>query len=886
MISESLINELLKVGLQPFPYRTSDKKGYFNKAYFLNKEKTNETATNFNGYFDIEKYFHLEQDDCAIGLALKVGGIRELNKGYLILDFDLKGDDEFEVFDDILERLNALGLMTQFEEKNNGNGIHVVYRMSEEEMAKLALQGKIHRGNHSFVEVLTAGKFVRLCPNKDYHINDGSEHLDLTNVPFIKLDTLLELSANNPNDKVLKKTTYKFVNEITKLDIDFDIVPSNKLPTEDENLIYSFVKSQKMDYELASKLASGLGHMKLKDLYLKVIPESVRHIYEGLFLGGFHHESRTTVFMNTLLEGLRNNKDKIKIQGKYMDKADIKNIYSMDNKKILLVSPTGTGKTFTALEVAKENGLKVIFTMPNKATVEQQSKKYGIPGVYDNKSIEKALETSDIIICTLNKLTKIPGDYNLSDHILINDEAHTTTTTCDYRAEIIYKAAKLETKFKKVIDITATPEPLFMRDYDRKITFVKKDSKKYKATVYEVQNKKQANIKLLEVLDDSKCKVLCLNNDIQFNNLYANTRENCISWNSKTKNDKDYKELVKTNLIPKHIEKVLATDIFSAGLNIENKEEWKIVIKSVCDPSTIKQLVARFRELGFVNIILIKSATIRTDSTYDKEKKIKNIRFVTKELCEKMNDGIIAGVGTSFLQDRFYTYEESVFEVFNPAINRSCWKTFYSLSEVDDLFSLFDKGSIEIKVHSFAVLDETNLFLDELEEVKALKKELKEIKKNKTLELIATKQINCLYYVEDEKYDTGLLKKYLEFRNKWSLEHEIGYIFTEDSKKMDKIMYKVLARNVDKSFKENEKYKIARHIYKKLETGDEINVKEYCAEKKFNQTSFKIALNSIWETEEIRDKKKKYFVLLSRNIKTDLSKKQEFELLKSGVIFR
>lgn len=909
MISKSLIRELLETGLQPFPYKCENKKGYFNNEYFLNLSKTKETATNYKGYFDINKYFHIDREDCYIGIAFKNGNIREYNKGYIMLDFDLKGEkvrcnttgeffrdrkgkeieinrDDFSCFNDIILKLTSLGLMEQYEIKNNGEGIHLILKVEETELKKMAVQGKIHRGNHSFVEVLTGGKFVRLCPNKDYRMNNGSEHINFKEVPTIKLDTLLELSNNNQKDRLLKKTSLKFVSEITKLDIDFSNIKQELFKTEEENLIYSFIKSQKLDYELASKLASGLGHMKLRELYLKVIPEQVRHIYDGLFLGGFNSDVTHTSFMNNLIEGLKNNRDKISIKGKYMSSEDMKKVYNLKEKKILVISPTGTGKTHSSLGVAHELGLKIIFTMPNKATVEQQAKKYGIPGVCDNKCIEKALESSNIIICTLNKLTNIPDDFDLSEYILINDEAHTSTTTCDYRAEIIYKAQKLEQRFKKVIDITATPEPLFQKDYDRKITFVKKDDKKYKALVLETENKKHSNMKLLEVLDNAKCNVLCLNNDIQFNNLYAETRDNCISWNSKTKNDNNYKELVKTNLIPKNINKVLATDIFSAGLNIENTDKWKVVIKGVCDPTTIKQLVARFRKVKSLEIVLIKNYSKHTDSTYDKDLKIKNTRFVMNEVCEKMNEGVIAGVGINFIQDKFFTYENSIFEVFNPSINRQCWKTSYSLAENNELFSLFDEDSIEIEVQELQYDDVQIEFLEELEELKELKKELRELRKEKTLKLISEKQINSMYYIDCQEYDTGMIKKYLEFRNRWELKHELGYMFTEDSKLMDVLVYKILARHNEKNFKANEKYNLAKYVYKKLNIGDEINVKDFCTEKNFNPTNFKIALLSIWEVEEIRDNKKKYFRLLSRNIKTNLSKNDVSELVKSSVIFR
>lgn len=884
MISKNLIRNLLEAGLQPFPYKSTNKKGYFNNEYYINKEITGQTATNFDGYFDINKFFKVNAKDCSIGLALKVSQLRHLNKGFVVLDFDLKGDDDFSVFDSAIKHLKKNNLLEQYEIKNNGKGMHVFIRLSDTDIEKIVSQGKIFRGKESFIEVLTAGKFLRLCPNGDYSVSDGAEHINFLKVPSCDLDLLLQLSTDD-RDRVLKTTTHKHLVELTKLDIDFSKM-TDEFETEEENLIYTFIKSQKLDYSIATKIASGLGHMKLKKLYLKAIPENQRHIFDGLFLGGFNSDINTTSYMTELIKGLKLNKDKIKIKGKYIDTKDMRKIFESKEKKILAVAPTGTGKTFSSLQVAREKNLKIIFTMPNKATVEQQANEHKVAGAFDNKNIMIALEKSSIVICTLNKLTQIQEDFDLSDYILINDEAHTSTTTSDYRAEIIYKAEKMQNRFKKVIDITATPEPLFIDDYERVFTFIKADTKKYKASVFECNNKKETIKKLVEVLDDSKVNVLCLNNDIAFNTLYSENRDNCISWNSKTKSDPIYKELVKTNIVPKAIKKILTTDIFSAGFNINNTGKWKIVIRGVCDPSTIKQLVARFRKVEEIEIVLIKVVSKVADIFYDKYQKIKNIRFAMKKLCEEMNLGSVAGVGINFIQDKFFTYEKKVFEVFNPSINRNCWKTWFSMCSVEDLFSLFDANSISVKIfHSDPDEDGECDFSDDLEEVKETRKIMKNLKKAKTFALISEKQLNSAYYLESE-YDDGVIKRYLEFRTKWDLSHNISYKFTEDTNLIDTIIYKILARYEDTDFKNNQKYMIAKKVYKGLSPNDAINCKEYCKEKKLNVTEFRKAVKSIWDYEEIRTGRSRFWKLKSRNISTIFSKKEEFEILKSGVVFR
>lgn len=892
LISINLKENLIKNGLQPFPYKESNKKGYFNKAYFDNKEKTGETATNYNGLFDVDRYFITKAPDAHLGIALKNKNLRDLNNGLVILDFDLKEGDDMSVFKDIVDELGKKGYLNQYEVKNNKKGLHAFVRMSQDDLSKMEFQGKIHRGVNSFVEILTAGKFVRLCPNKDYSVkgNDSNgEHIQFEKVKNITLDELKAFS-NDERDRVDFTSKAKARRLLVNEKINFDFKEGDvHFADETQRLIYKYATGCKMSYEDATRLASGLGFARQRKLF-QSIDGFKNGKFNELFAGGWAGESKITPYLRDLINALRMNKDKFIIKQKYIDVNDMRKIFQCPEKSILVNAPTGTGKTHSSLTLAKEDNLKVIFAMPNKATVEQQGTKDGIKGVYDNKNMMDALENGNITVCTWNKLANIDEDFDLSEHYLVLDEAHTEVTTSDFRTEVIFDTSQIESRFKKVIRITATTDPLYLGDYNRCFTFIKPDTKKYKATVFEVQDKANANLKLINLLSEKGTNILCLNNDITFNDEYAKTREDAISWNSKTKNDKDYKSLVKNSYVSDKYKVVLATDIFSAGLNIENTGKWKVVINNVCDTALIKQLVARFRKISNITVEIIR--VVKEDATriaFDKDDKIEKMRFVLEENCKTMNDGIIASVNTNIRQDGFYTYKDNEFKVFKPAISLNCWRTHCKNLDSSQLFELFDDGTVDLEVvycdHVDEVVDE---FLDDVQAIKEFKKEQKEIRRERTAVLIAEHQENVYFYIDDEdrQYDNAMLKRYVNYRVKYELEHVASMDFTVDPDTENFTLYKILARNVSNQWKQNEKYKIAKFLYTKINSGDEYNLKELAKDKGFNYGELRKAVKAIWKTETVRRKNGNIEIFLERDCITKYDKKIEKNICECGAFFR
>ena len=121
-----------------------------------------------------------------------------------------------------------------------------------------------------------------------------------------------------------------------------------------------------------------------------------------------------------------------------------------------------------------------MFPSHDKQVVQQLKEQWGdkVGASYGDIQIKKQLEKYKVVISTINKLSHLK-DFDLSDYVLVCDEKHTHITTVDFRADVIYTAGKVKEKFKKNIDITATPDPLNLLEYDNIKKFIKKDNIKY-----------------------------------------------------------------------------------------------------------------------------------------------------------------------------------------------------------------------------------------------------------------------------------------------------------------------------------------------------------------------------------------------------------------------
>jgi hypothetical protein len=900
MISKSLIRNLIENGLQPVIAKNgkredggSLKLNDYSKFYDDWKEEQAAKGLptslgDIKELVDVEKFFNCKPENY-VGVMLKNTSIREANNGYVILDFDLKGNDTMAVFDDIVKDLKQNKLWKQVEVKRNGNGYHIVLLMKQHEIAQCVARIKISRGAKSFLEIFTAGRTLfRLCPNPDYIIEgtlpEQNAHINFSIMDYLPLSLVKSWSKSN-KDEITPKSTFEEIEDINNKYIDFSFVDA-ELETEEERLLYAYIKSNKMDYEEAKKMAIGLGVRKYDKLFSKAIPPQKINEYKKLFKKGYFSKFKTTKYIENILSSLKLKKDVIEFS-KYLPFDEVEKILTSESKKTLIIAPTGSGKTFTLITVAKKLNLKMIFTVPNVAVVMQVAKEFKIGSAYGTKSLKKELEKNNIVVCTIDKLSHIQNECYLSEFILVLDEKHTHITTVNFRSTAVFEASSIREKFKKIVDVTATPEPLNLKDYDEQKVFYTPDTKRYAINITVTKTGKAV---LVNKLRESKSDInVILNNDITFNDNAKYRFKPSESINAGTKKNEVYEHILEKQEIPKHIKYLFTTDMFSAGLNLNNTGDITIFINGFADATLIKQFVARFRKVENIKVEIIipprefkpKSKEVLIDKSFAyAEKKLNEF----KEAMDTEKMLLIKKQGIVF--DRYFAFDEKTekIHIFPETIYNSAWKTVMNYCKPTDLLTCFEKGTYTCNIETID-LNKDYGFNDDVKFEKDAKKEIRRAKKENTISEIEDLDLTITAFKGLENYCEATIEKYDELRTKRRISKELALRIISDDDFLEKAIFRYNQISKDKKgIIETETRKISLYVYKKLAEGKVIKVKEICIRNKFNEAIFKKALIYFWEVKEVRTGKGRLKEILQRAEPLQLSRNESEELIKSGLI--
>lgn len=287
----------------------------------------------------------------------------------------------------------------------------------------------------------------------------------------------------------------------------------------------------------------------------------------------------------------------------------------------LLIAPTGSGKTYSIINKLKQFDYKAIFILPNSANVEQAMHEYDIQGAYDNLCPLNAINNGNVVVMTWDKVSKLT-EADLSDHIIIIDEIHQTYTDT-YRKKAIKGLYDVCKKFKGRIDITATPNKLNFEIYDY-ITEYKQNSQiKYNVKLYNGTDTKA----IIDILNKSNNGAFLMNDtkELKYISCMLNKKSDVITADTKV-NSKLYDEIM-TKSHMGDFEALLNTTTIVAGVNIKNPNISDIILVGIKDIGTIKQYVARFRELETVNVHIFND--------YKEECKIYDVEWLVSENIKK-----------------------------------------------------------------------------------------------------------------------------------------------------------------------------------------------------------------------------------------------------------
>ena len=426
-------------------------------------------------------------------------------------------------------------------------------------------------------------------------------------------------------------------------------------------------------------------------------------------------------------------------------------IRASQGDKSLLIAPTGAGKTYSIINVLKEMDIKAIFVVPNAVNVEQIKQEYDIAGASGNIGVMKELEKDKLITVTWDKFAQIDKSI-LDDYIVVIDEIHQLYIDM-YRIEKIGGVFENLRYCKGEIDITATPNKLDFGKYDYILE-------------YDQQNKTKYNVKLYNKIDYNKAVDIARNSTkfAYFENNKNNLKfiqqqvfnKNVEVINADVKTDsKCYHDIVFNSSIG-NAEGICNTSVLVAGVNIYEPNITDIIIVGEKDIATIKQYIARFRDLKKVNVHIFNnykeeckvfSVEKRIEKAIAKAQKIADasnnyLNITQKEYGNFYEEKIdFTLINLKMIDDCIYWNNDTKqYEVNEIAVRNKIYKEYYNLRNIEHYKVLLGEYFDNIEIVEIEEPNNDNLKKFNKIEKMERQKILDDLSKHKE-ELVGAKQI-------------------------------------------------------------------------------------------------------------------------------------------------
>ena len=410
-------------------------------------------------------------------------------------------------------------------------------------------------------------------------------------------------------------------------------------------------------------------------------------------------------------------------------------------KYSLLIAPTGSGKTYSILnlfkdmeKLLKKQNKKLCFVVPNATQVEQIQTEYGIKGAWDTKDKDLVFMQNTISCYTWNKFGDIEED--LSNTIVVLDEIHQIYQDM-YRKNTIDKMVKNLKKCSNRIDITATPDKVNFKDYDFILEYKQKIQTNHNVNVYKNINDDE----VLDIINNASGKVALFKDDKGY--LESIAKRSNKKYSVVTADDKDtnttYLNIVKNAHIG-DIELLCNTSVIVAGVNIKEPNMTDIILIGVKDKAHIKQYVARFRGLKNVNVHIFNNYKDISE-VYEIENYIKYLIDETQITCNRLNIGRVEHMEsiintdhllfTSLQRESMVYKENGIYKVDTIGIRNKAYSSYYRNSDIVSFINSLEEYFTDIKRINNYKIESEEIKEDKKEATKQAKEHLEILEKHK-----------------------------------------------------------------------------------------------------------------------------------------------------------
>ena len=284
---------------------------------------------------------------------------------------------------------------------------------------------------------------------------------------------------------------------------------------------------------------------------------------------------------------------------------------ALEGKRVLIIGDTGIGKGYSLYKVLEKLvEIKALVGLPSVSIVTQQSEDYKIPASFgkikddETKSLSYCMSKSDKVIATWNKIVIANKDEDIvklfKEVVLILDEVHEIYDS-EYKKEVVRELKYMAESgiFRGCVEMTATPDRLFLEDYDYIVEYRKKEKAVQNVKLYDCIN----DDVIINAINSSVGKFSVYREHINSLNYYS------VNANGKTEvvhtKNKDtsalYKSIIKKATFGAY-KGLLHTGFIIAGLNNKDEDFTDIFIINCKDAVRIKQVCERYRKAKNVTI--------------------------------------------------------------------------------------------------------------------------------------------------------------------------------------------------------------------------------------------------------------------------------------------